>query len=85
MTNRLILQWLAEAEAYGKDDPGRGIGSGLSKVEAGLRLRYEFTRRFAPYIGVVHERAFGGTADLRRDEGGDIKDTRVIAGVRIWF
>jgi len=48
-------------------------------------LRYEFTRRFAPYIGVVHERAFGGTADLRRDEGGDIKDTRVIAGVRIWF
>ncbi len=85
LTNRLILQWLVEAEAYGKDDPRRGIASGLSKVEAGLRLRYEVTRRFAPYIGVVHERAFGGTADLLRDSGGHVKDTRVVAGVRIWF
>lgn len=85
LTNRLILQWLVEAEAFGKDDPRRGIASGFSKVEAGLRLRYEFTRRFAPYIGVVHERAFGGTADLRRDEGQGIDDTRVVAGVRVWF
>jgi copper resistance protein B len=85
LTNRMILQWLVEAEAFGKDDPRRGIASGLSTVEAGLRLRYEFTRRFAPYVGVVHERAFGGTADLRRDDGRDIEDTRVIAGVRIWF
>lgn len=85
LTNRLILQWVAEAEAYGKDDPSRGIGSGLSKVEAGLRLRYEFTRRFAPYIGIVRERAFGGTADFRRGEGHDIDDTRFVAGVRLWF
>src|SRR3546814_3630479 len=35
ITNRLILQWLAETEAYyGKDDPERGVGSGLSTVEA---------------------------------------------------
>lgn len=85
LTNRLILQWLAEAEFHGKDDPRRGIGAGLGTVEAGLRLRYEFTRRFAPYIGVVRERAFGGTADLRRGAGEDIDDTRLVAGVRIWF
>ncbi len=85
LTNKLILQWLAEAEVYGKDDPRRGIGSGLSKVEAGLRLRYEFTRRFAPYIGIVRERAFGSTADFRRGEGHDIDDTRFVAGVRLWF
>src|SRR3546814_4017961 len=36
ITNRLILQWLAETEAYyGKDDPERGVGSGLSTVEDG--------------------------------------------------
>src|SRR3546814_1946113 len=47
ITNRLILQWLAETEAYyGKDDPERGVGSGLSTVEAGLRLRYEIRREF---------------------------------------
>jgi copper resistance protein B len=85
LTNRLILQPLVEINLYGQNDPRRGIGSGLSTVEAGLRLRYEFTRKFAPYIGVVHERAFGRTADLRRDEGEDTSDTRFVAGLRIWF
>lgn len=85
LTNRLILQWQAEAELYGKDDARRGIGAGLATVGAGLRLRYEFSRRFAPYIGVARERAYGGTADLRRAHGGDSDDTRFVAGVRIWF
>lgn len=85
LTNRLILQPLFEVNLYGKDDPRRGIGSGLSTVEAGLRLRYEFTRQFAPYIGVVRERAFGGTADLRRADNEGIDDTRIVAGLRIWF
>ncbi len=84
-TNRLILQERVEANFHGKDDPNRGIGSGLSTFEAGLRLRYEFTRRFAPYIGIVHERAFGDTADLRRAELDSIKDTRIVAGLRLWF
>lgn len=84
-TNRLILQWAAGAELHARDDPGHGVASGLSTVEAGLRLRYEIRREFAPYVGVAWERAFGGTADLRRDASQDIDDTRVIAGVRVWF
>ncbi len=85
LTNRLVLQPLIEATLYGKDDARRGIGSGLSTVEAGLRLRYEVIREFAPYVGIVHERAFGQTADYRRDENEDIDDTRIVAGFRIWF
>jgi len=85
LTNRLILQWLAEAELQGEDDPARGIGSGLSTIEAGLRLSYEVRREFAPYVGIVRERAFGGTAGLRREHGDPVDDTRVVAGVRIWF
>ncbi len=85
LTNRLILQPVVEAEWHGKRDAARGIGSGLGKIEAGLRLRYEFTRQFAPYVGLVHERSFGGTADLLRDEGESPRDTRVVAGVRVWF
>jgi copper resistance protein B len=84
-TNRLILQPLVEVNVYGQDDARRGIGSGLSTVEAGLRLRYEVTRRFAPYIGLVQERAYGSTADLRRASGEDPNETRVVAGARIWF
>ena len=85
LTNRLILQPLAEVDFYGKNDTSRGIGSGLSTGEIGLRLRYEFTRRFAPYIGVVYERAFGNTADLRRAEHDPVDDTRVVVGIRTWF
>lgn len=85
LTNRLILQPLVEVNLYGKNDAQRGIGSGVSTAEIGLRLRYEIRREFAPYIGVVHERAFGRTADFRRDEGEDVDDTRLVAGVRVWF
>ena len=84
-TNHLILQSMAGAELHGKDDARRGIGSGLGTVEVGLRLRYEVTRQFAPYVGVVHERAFGKTADLHRAAGEDADDTRVVAGLRLWF
>lgn len=85
LTNRLILQPLVEIDFHGQNDERRGIGSGLGTAEAGLRLRYEITRQFAPYIGVVHERAFGRTADFRRAEGEGSDDTRVVAGVRVWF
>jgi copper resistance protein B len=85
LTNKLILQPRIEANLFGQDDARRGIGSGLSTIEAGLRLRYEFTRRFAPYVGVVREQAFGNTAGYRRDAGIDSNDTRLVAGIRIWF
>ena len=86
LTNRLILQPLVELSFHGKDDPSRHIGSGLGKVEAGLRLRYELSnRRFAPYVGITHERMFGRTADLHRAHGEGVRDTRVVAGIRFWF
>lgn len=85
ITSRLILQWQVEASLHGQRDAAAGIGSGLSTVEAGARLRYEVTRRFAPYVGLQFERAFGETADLRRDDGDPVRDTRLVAGLRFWF
>lgn len=85
LSARWILQWRAEANAYGRNDPRLDVGSGLSSIEAGMRLRYEIDRRFAPYIGVEHARAFGNTAKFQRAYGTSARDTRVVAGVRIWF
>lgn len=85
LTNRLVMQPLVELTFHAEDDEGRDIGAGLSTVEAGLRLRYEFTRRFAPYVGLVHERGVSRTADFRRAEGEAAGDTLVVAGVRTWF
>jgi copper resistance protein B len=56
----------------------------LNNIEAGLRLRYEFRRKYGPYIGVSYDRSFFGTADLVRQDGGDPKQLRFVAGVRIW-
>ena len=85
LSNRWILQWRAEADLQGQADPVLRRGAGLSAVEAGLRLRYEVTRQFAPYVGIEHERLFGDTADLHRADGEAARDTRVVAGVRVWF
>ncbi len=85
LTNRLILQPTAEANFYGKNDPERDVGSGLANTEVGLRLRYEIVRQFAPYIGVTWSRSYGNTADLIRDEGGDVSEARFVAGIRMWF
>ncbi|MBC7500831.1 MAG: copper resistance protein B [Herminiimonas sp.] len=85
LTQRLILQPNVKVSLYGKNDPARGIGSGLSDVEAGLRLRYEFSRKFAPYVGVVYNRKFGATARYANESGQATGETRVIGGVRIWF
>jgi copper resistance protein B len=84
-TQRLILQPEGEANLYGKSDPARHLGSGLSDLEIGLRLRYEVRREFAPYIGVVWARQFGGTANRVGESGGNPSDVQFVAGVRAWF
>jgi copper resistance protein B len=84
-TNRLVLQPLVELEIYGKSDPERGIGSGLSSGEAGLRLRYEFRRELAPYVVVTWNRKFFGTADFAEAAGEDKSGAKLALGVRVWF
>ena len=84
-TQRLVLQPELEVNAYGKDDPQRQIGAGVSDLQLGLRLRYEIRREFAPYLGVAWFRRLGKTADLVRDSGQDPSLLQVVAGLRFWF
>lgn len=84
-TRRLILQPSLEVNFYGRNDPQRGIGPGLSDLEAGLRLRYEARREFAPYVGVVWQQRFGHTRDEARALGESANDLQLVAGVRVWF
>ncbi len=80
LTQKLILTPSLEADFYTKDDPKMNLGSGLSSMEAGLRLRYEFVREFAPYIGVTWEKTFGNTEDFN-----PVDETNLLVGVRFWF
>jgi len=85
LTQRLVLQPRVEVNLYGKRDAERALGSGLSDAVAGLRLRYEIKREFAPYIGVEYAAKFGATADYAEIAGEDTGQTRWVAGLRFWY
>jgi len=85
VTNRLILQPLAELNWYAQSDAARGLGAGLGDAEIGVRLRYEIKREVAPYVGLVTERKLGGTAGFARAAGRHPSDTRLVAGIRLRF
>ena len=85
LSQRLVLQPRAELDFAAQDIDRSEIGSGLSKGEFGMRLRYEIRREFAPYVGVTYERTFGRTADFARAAGEDADTTRFVVGVQTWF
>lgn len=85
ITQRLVLQPAAEVNIAAQDVPEIGVGSGLSSIELGLRLRYEFAREFAPYIGVNWERSFGDTARYARAAGERASAASLVMGIRFWF
>lgn len=85
LTQRLILQPRVEANLSAQNIRELGIGAGLSTIEAGLRLRYQFIPEFAPYIGVEYERSVGNTASFARANGQDVSILRYLVGVRSWF
>lgn len=85
ITQRLLLQPRLELELAARDLPELGIGSGLSTIDAGLRLRYEIRRELAPYVGVGWERKLGSTADFARTAGDDASAWSVLLGLRGWY
>lgn len=85
LTQKWILSPEFEANFFSKNDRNVGLGSGLSDINLGVRLRYEIKREFAPYIGIEWDKRFGNTADFIADEGGHVTDTKWVAGIRLWF
>ena len=85
LTQRWIVQPEAELNFYSKDDPSRQIGSGLSDLDTGMRLRYEISRKFAPYIGLAYSGRYGNTARYSRQVGETTSAPRFIFGLRLWF
>lgn len=85
LTQRTVLQPRLETEfALQKDEPF-GVESGINDVELGLRLRYEFRRQFAPYLGVSFRQNFGATRERILREGGQPNSWQLMLGARAWF
>ncbi len=85
ITQRLILQPRIEVNLAAQDIPVLGTGAGLDQIEVGARLRYEFIREFAPYIGIEQSWRTGRSSDFARARGEDPSTTSFVAGIRFWF
>ena len=85
LSQRLILQPEFETNIAIQKVEEFGVGSGINDIELGLRLRYEISRKFAPYVGVSWTRKLGNTADLAREEGESVGNFTILGGARLLF
>ena len=85
ITQRLILQPRVELNLSAQGVPEIRLGSGLTNAELGLRLRYEISREFAPYVGLSYDRKFGDTGRFARADGQDRTANSLVLGIRTWF
>jgi copper resistance protein B len=84
VTQRLIVQPQLEMNFYSKSDVARGIGTGLSDLDSGIRLGYQISRKFAPYIGFTYSSTFGDTAAFARRSGEPVHVSSLVLGIWIW-
>jgi len=80
ITQKLIASPTLSTALYSKNTPELEIGEGVSNLAIGVRLRYEITREFAPYIGAEWQKNFGKTKEYY-----PVDEVYLAAGVRIWF
>ena len=85
VTQDIFISPHAELNAYLRDIPEYEVGAGVSDLEAGLQVRYEITRKFAPYIDVVYERELGETSVIKQALGEDPERATVRAGLKFRF
>lgn len=83
ITNRLILQPRVDLRLQLQSVPELELGRGLTDFELGARLRYEFTRNVAPYIGVSWDRKVGETASIAQRNQKPPSSVNFVAGVRL--
>ncbi len=84
ITQSMFLEPELAIDLAAQEVPEFGVGSGLTGLETGVRLRYEIVREFAPYVGWIYEGSFGGSADFARAAGGPIRYGSFVAGIRMW-
>ena len=85
ITQRLILQPQIELNFYSNPDPARGLGTGLANLDSGMRLGYQISRKFAPYIGFTYTDNYGATAKFARQAGGISSCSRCfVFGIWVW-
>lgn len=85
LSQSLILSPYAELNVFGTDVPELDVGAGISSLDAGVKLRYEIEREFAPYLDINYVGLFGETKSIAEANKKDANDLTVRVGVRFWL
>lgn len=85
LTQKLIIQPYAEVNLYLQDAPENDAGAGIGDGKIGLQTRYEFTRKFAPYIDIHYGQKFGQTGQIAKRIDEDKEELVGAVGLRLMF
>ncbi len=80
ITQKLYLTPSVSTAFYSKDIPRMELGKGLSNITANLKLNYDVTKQFTPYLGVQWSKNYGNTNNFSK-----LNETYIVGGFRFWF
>ena len=76
----LTLTPQLKANFHSENDIRTGTGSGLSELEIAMRLAYQASPSFSPYIGILWGKPYGQTSDFALAEGEHVGDAQLLVG-----
>jgi len=85
VAGELALETRGEFFWSAQDVPEEEIGSGLTELAIGSRLRAPVAGALELHAGLVHARLMGQTRDIARADGEDPNDTRAVVGMGLAF
>ena len=85
LTQNWVLTPEIELIINSDDNESYGDGAGLSETELSLRLGYEKSRNFQPYIGITSHQTFGNARSFRKNDGEDSGNISATIGLHFWF
>lgn len=85
ITQKLILQPYAEVNLFAQNVAEQDVGAGISDGKIGLQIRYECSKKFAPYVDIHYGRKFGETASIATSDGEKKDELIGSIGLRLMF
>lgn len=85
LTQKWVITSELDLTVNGNTNPARDEGSGLSEINFELKLGYEPSRQFQPFIGLGLKQLFGGSKNFVKQAGGDSGKFQALIGIEAWY
>jgi copper resistance protein B len=82
ITNRLVVQPRFEADLVTAAEGLQGFDDGIG-VNVGVRVRYEFRRELAPYVGITWKGPSSPSPTAGHSD--EESSLQLVTGLRLWF